>query len=124
MRMRIWSALCVAGLLLGFTSTASAAGVVASVKLLAPNVGWAMSMRRLLWTRNGGASWKDITPPAPSDLTTSETPDDVGISTVFFLDTNRGWVLLAHGEPDVPGGLKFDLASTNNAGDSWSIRHT
>jgi len=93
------------------------------MKLLAPNVGWALSMRRLLWTDNGGASWKNITPPTPTDLTTSETPDDVGISSVFFLDTNRGWVLLAHGEPDVPGGLKFDLASTNNAGDSWSIRH-
>ncbi|MGB3550561.1 MAG: hypothetical protein WA993_07720, partial [Candidatus Binatus sp.] len=43
------------------------------------------------------------------------------ISDIFFLDTNRGWVLLDHGEPDIPGGLQFDLASTDNAGATWSV---
>ncbi len=139
MRMRIWRALCVAGLLVGLTSVAWAqpvgpfgpgrgplpppfpvrggvapspkqggeaprprrTGGVARMKLLAPNVGWAMSMRRLMWTSSGGTEWEDITPPGPSDAL---------ISAVFFLDTSRGWVLFAHGESDIPGGTQFDLA--------------
>lgn len=46
----------------------------------------------------------------------------MAISSIFFLDTSRGWVLLAQGEPDVPGGITFALASTHNAGTSWSMR--
>jgi len=84
------------------------------MQLLAPNVGWATSMQGLLWTSNGGAEWEDITPPAPKDAL---------ICGIFFLDTNRGWVLFEHGEPDIPGGLQFDLASTDNAGATWSMRH-
>jgi len=67
-----------------------------------------------MWTSSGGTEWEDITPPGPKDG---------WISGIFFLDTNRGWVLFAHGEPDIPGGLQFDLASTDNAGASWSMRH-
>jgi photosystem II stability/assembly factor-like uncharacterized protein len=96
----------------GEEARSSAGGAVASMKLLAPNVGWAMSMRRLLWTSNGGTEWEDITPPASKGAV---------ISGVFFLDTGRGWVTLEHGEPDVPGGLQFDLASTDNAGATWSV---
>ncbi|MFZ0244901.1 WD40/YVTN/BNR-like repeat-containing protein [Candidatus Binatus sp.] len=84
------------------------------MKLLAPNVGWAMSGRGLMWTSSGGTEWEDITPPAAKGAV---------ISGVFFLDTNRGWVLFEHGEPDIPGGLQFDLASTDNAGATWSMRH-
>ncbi len=81
------------------------------MKLLAPNVGWAMSMGRLMWTSSGGTDWKDITPDRPKDSI---------VSTIFFFDANHGWVLFAHGEPDVPGGLHFVLASTDNAGATWS----
>jgi photosystem II stability/assembly factor-like uncharacterized protein len=87
-------------------------GPVASMKLLAPNRGWALSMRRILWTDNGGASWKDIT---PSDL------NDAEISGIFFLDASHGWVVFARGEPDVLGGMTLDLASTENGGVSWSV---
>jgi len=143
MRIRIWRALCVAGLIFGYTAMAwaqavgpkswpvkssplpwfpqggegsrpSRTGSVSSMKLLAPNVGWALSTPRLLWTDSGGASWEDITPPVPKNGR---------IGTVFFLDTRSGWALLAHGEPDIPGGLQFDLASTDNAGATWSMRH-
>ncbi len=81
------------------------------MKLLAPNVGWAFG-GRLLWTSNGGTEWEDVTP--------ADAKDGL-ISAVFFLDTNQGWVMLAHGEPDIPGGLQFDLASTDNAGATWSV---
>jgi photosystem II stability/assembly factor-like uncharacterized protein len=87
-------------------------GSVASMKLLAPDVGWAMSLGRLMWTSSGGTDWKDITPPGPSDAL---------ISAVFFLDASRGWVLFAHGEPDIPGGTQFDLASTDNVGATWTV---
>ncbi len=89
-------------------------GSVASMKLLAPNVGLATNGPQLLWTSSGGSEWEDITPPGPKDG---------WISDIFFLDTRRGWVLFAHGEPDIIGGLQFDLASTDNAGASWSMRH-
>ncbi len=83
------------------------------MKLLAPDVGWAMSLGRLMWTSNGGTEWEDITPPAAKDGL---------ISAVFFLDTSRGWVVLVHhGEPDIPGGLQFDLASTGDAGATWTV---
>jgi photosystem II stability/assembly factor-like uncharacterized protein len=94
--------------------TSPQGGSVTSMKLLASDVGWAMSMGRLMWTSSGGTEWEDITPPVPNDGL---------ISDIFFLDTKRGWVLLEHGEPDVIGGLQFDLASTDNAGAAWSTRH-
>jgi photosystem II stability/assembly factor-like uncharacterized protein len=111
MRVRIWPMLCVFVLTFGFASAARAQ----SMKLLAPNVGWIVPARnRILWTNDGGASWKDITPLGQKDSM---------VSGIFFLDTNRGWVLLAHGERDVPGGLQFNLATTDNAGASWSMKH-
>lgn len=141
MRLRIWLILCAGALLV--TSPAWAQRVepkrpalppsyapskgavnspefkprpapVASMKLLAPNIGWALSMRGLLWTENGGTSWKDITPPKEKN---------VEISDAFFLDIRHGWVLLMRGEPDIPQGTTFDLAHTDNAGASWSIEH-
>ncbi len=87
-------------------------GSVASMKLLAPNVGWAMSMRRLMWTSSGGSDWRDITPP---------NPNDGNIADIFFLDARHGWVLLAHGEPDSPSGLQLDLATTDDSGAAWSV---
>jgi photosystem II stability/assembly factor-like uncharacterized protein len=98
----------------GEESRPSPAGAVASMKLLAHNVGWAMSMGQLMWTSSGGTEWEDITPPAAKGGV---------ISGVFFLDTKRGWVMLKHGEPDVIGGTQFDLACTDNGGAAWSMRH-
>jgi hypothetical protein len=109
--MRIWPALCAAGLLFGFAA-AVRAQPIGSMKLLAPNVGWALSTGRLMWTSSAGAKWENITPPAAKD--------DL-ISAIFFLDTSRGWVLLKRGKPDIPGRLQFDLASTGNAGATWSV---
>jgi len=87
-------------------------GPVVSMRLLAPNRGWALSVGRILWTDNGGTSWKDIT---PSD------PNGAEISGIFFLDASHGWVVFARGEPDVLGGMTLDLASTENGGVSWSV---
>ena len=111
MRLRTKWALLVIGMLFGLASTSQAQ----SVKLLAPNVGWMVPSRdEVLWTTDGGTSWKNITPP--------EARDGV-ISALFFLDTHRGWVLLAHGEPDIPGGTQLDLGRTEDAGGTWSMKH-
>jgi photosystem II stability/assembly factor-like uncharacterized protein len=86
------------------------------MKLLNSEVGWAATNRRLFWTTTGGHEWKDITPKAKTDGT---------IASVFFLDVANGWVLLSYASKEDPGtGLSetlFDLASTTNSGESWSI---
>ena len=89
------------------------------MKLLAPNVGWAVteyrrigdgSAGRLWWTATGGRQWKEITPSTP-------TPEM--ITAVFFLNTEKGWVVAARGNKF--GEPEFDLASTANAGATWTI---
>jgi len=95
-------------------------GRVQSMKLLTVDVGWATidsvslpggQTGRLFWTSDAGANWKDITPPAQPAAR---------IESVFFLDPERGWVLLL----DLSRGgdtTRFEVASTSNAGASWSI---
>ncbi len=109
MRTRISRVLYVATLLLSLSSLASAQ----SMKLLAPGVGWIFRVRdEVLWTSDGGKNWKNITPPVPTDSV---------ISSIFFLDTEHGWVLVMRGEPGIPHGLEFDLCSTDNAGATWLV---
>jgi hypothetical protein len=88
-----------------------------AMKLIAPGVGWAERSSRLYWTTDDGANWKDITPP---------TGPRERIADIFFLDTHRGWALLAGDKrvPGDPGGeAQFALACTTDAGANWSITH-
>src|SRR5689334_11328738 len=98
-------------------SAAQQAGQVKSMKLLTADVGWAATQNHLFWTRDGGAHWKDITPR-------SKTPRLV--ASVFFLDPSNGWSLLAHSAKENPetgvSETLFELASTDNAGESWAIK--
>jgi photosystem II stability/assembly factor-like uncharacterized protein len=85
-------------------------GVVTKIKLLAPGIGRAERGGRFYRTTDNGANWTDITPPS--------TPDsDERISDVFFLDTHSGWALFSRYDKDQP---QFDLASTTDAGATWS----
>ena len=81
------------------------------IQMFTRQVGWAFLGGRLYWTADAGGQWKDITPATAS-------PDEV-VASVRFLDTSTGWVLLGHAEGDES---RFDLASTTNAGESWSIK--
>lgn len=80
------------------------------IQRLTPQVGWAFLGGRFFWTADAGSRWKEITPAA----TSSEV-----IASVCFLDTSTGWVLLAGADGDQ---TRFGLASTTNAGETWSIK--
>jgi photosystem II stability/assembly factor-like uncharacterized protein len=92
---------------------------IADFKLLNSSTGWASTGKRLLWTTDGGAHWKDISPPNPYDDSYAD---------VFFLDEVTGWVLFSHLAEDVddplPGNPKSDwtfyLAATQNGGKTWT----
>jgi hypothetical protein len=85
-------------------------GVVSSMKLIAPNVGWAERAGRLYSTKDGGADWSDITPPLDADER---------LDSIFFLDPSTGWITINHYEPPSEAP-KFDLVSTTDAGATWS----
>jgi hypothetical protein len=85
-------------------------GVVRRMKLIAPGVGWAERGGRYYWTTDNGTNWTDITPP-------SSPGSHERISDIFFLDTHRGWALFARYDKDEP---QFDLASTTDAGATWT----
>lgn len=84
----------------------------ASMKLLTPQVGWALAGPGLMWTTDGGSHWKNITPP----LRRGEH-----IASVFFLNAQDGWALLSGTGEKGSDEPRFDLAVTNNAGTKWSI---
>lgn len=106
-------------LCLSTLSTAQQAGRIESMKLMASDVGWAATNKKVFWTADNGAHWKDITPRLNHKRQT--------VSSVFFLDVSSGWVLLSCGDDRDPiaDNLCFELASTTDAGQTWSaLRET
>ena len=93
------------------TSTAP----IQAIKLLAPQTGWASAGGKLFWTTTAGAQWKDITP--------KKSHVYQAITSVFFLDSTRGWILqkCADRHDDTFDDTCYELASTINAGASWSM---
>ncbi|MFZ0730997.1 MAG: glycoside hydrolase domain-containing protein [Candidatus Sulfotelmatobacter sp.] len=87
------------------------------MKLLSENGGWAATDHNLFWTSDGGTTWVDVTPKLNHKLQS--------VSSVFFLDTTTGWVLLKCG--DDRDRLKdegcWELASTSDAGRDWAVSH-
>lgn len=90
-------------------------------KLLDSSTGWVVAYNsRLLWTTDGGAHWKDISPP---------NPNHDHYADVFFMDDVTGWVLFSHQVNDrndpIPhnyeGDWTFYVASTQDAGKTWAI---
>ena len=123
------------------TSSVAHAGV-SSMRLVAPNVGWATtgeqyqaSANKLLWTTDGGDHWRDITPQLISNIDLQRSPRLVGgqfeaqesIASISFLDAHSGWVLFCCGRSDTPSSdgsspfPRYDLAKTTDAGATWSI---
>lgn len=84
-----------------------------SIQLLNEDTGWASNGRQLFFTTNAGKQWTDITPLKSGHE---------NLASVFFLDISTAWVLLSDtaGASEEP---EFDLASTTDAGTSWSVTH-
>jgi photosystem II stability/assembly factor-like uncharacterized protein len=81
---------------------------ISSIHMLDPQNGWMITNAYVLRTMDGGASWHDVTPRGASTL---------GFGTgVSFLDSNRGWVLIADPNDPVNAGT---LYRTTDGGVDW-----
>lgn len=81
-----------------------------TMQLLAPSRGWALANGALFWTDDNGEHWNDITPK----------PAEGSITSVFFLDMSRAWVLfVADAGNDM---LRLNLATTTTRGHTWSFK--
>src|SRR5579872_6512862 len=97
--------------------SAQTSGQIKSMKLLSQNVGWAATDHKLFWTSDGGTSWKDVTPKLNHKRQL--------VSSVFFLDTSTGWVLLSCGDDRDPlvDDVCFEIAATRDSGETWDLVH-
>ena len=76
--------------------------------LLTSTEGWVLASGRLLWTKNGGTSWQEITPPSEGRTQ---------ILGVFFLDANHGWLVRRSVTTDQNTALS--MLSTDDGGFTW-----
>lgn len=79
---------------------------VLSMQLLTEGVGWAADQKHLLWTRDNGQRWTNIT---PLDLGTDR------IQRVFFRTEREGWILALSGTGD-----ELTVWRTQDGGTSWT----
>jgi len=92
---------------------------VRDFKLLTSGTGWVSTGNRLLLTTDNGAHWKDISPP---------NPNHDHYASVFFHDSDSGWVLFSHlvqdGEPAASDASfsdwKLNLSFTLDGGATWA----
>lgn len=96
------------GTLAGSIEGANPSGVRES-QLVSANQGWVTVRDRLLWTKDGGKQWTNITPA---------TPFQAIVRNGFFLNANQGWFVV--GTPaDAGGRSQLSVARTSNGGESW-----
>jgi photosystem II stability/assembly factor-like uncharacterized protein len=89
-------------------TTSSSSGTVqplSMIRMFSPSNGWALATHAVLFTTDGGKSWKDVTPPQ-----VTITPD----ATADFYSTNLAWVALP------PVNQIIHIYSTINEGKSWT----
>ncbi|MBN1208714.1 MAG: DUF1906 domain-containing protein [Myxococcaceae bacterium] len=86
--------------------SADGRGLIQEMRRLSSQEGWARTGAALLLTRNGGASWGDITPSRGLE----------GVSGAWFIDAAQGWLVGV--DPLAPGQL-FVL-ETADGGRSWN----
>ena len=78
-------------------------------QLLSPSVGWVLRGKQLLWTVDGGSTWRDISP---------EISGQNDILGVYFIDQERGWLVDRKLAED--GTLSLSIFRTPDAGENWS----
>jgi photosystem II stability/assembly factor-like uncharacterized protein len=75
--------------------------------MVAGDEGWVRSEVGVFWTRNGGRSWRPITPPVPHGF---------AIAGVYFASPRRGWALAdAGGELEI----RASMYRTTDGGRTW-----
>jgi len=84
------------------------APMLTQIEMLDSQNGWAQAVNRILRTENGGQTWFDITP--------SDIPNDPAYAKSYFLDAQRGWVLIEDRDQPDAGMLFY----TTNGGEFWS----
>jgi hypothetical protein len=88
--------------------TVSSGPDINDFKLLSPSYGWVLRENQLLWTADGGKSWRDISPG---------TNDQNYIIGVHFENQDQGW--LASRKTADDGTLSMSIYRTQNAGETW-----
>ena len=73
--------------------------------------GWALLGRQLFWTDDGGAHWRDITPPRL---------DAAEIRAASFADPLHGWVVTTASAAS--GNLSYTMARTADGGQTWQAQ--
>ncbi|HTX40915.1 MAG TPA: glycoside hydrolase domain-containing protein [Acidobacteriaceae bacterium] len=93
---------------------------IGKFKLLNSSTGWAEAGDAgLLWTTDGGAHWKDISPPDPNGDSYAD---------VFFRNQSDGWVLFSHQiesqDDPIPhnpdSDWTFYVVFTQDGGSAWT----
>lgn len=79
---------------------------ITSIHMIDATTGWARTALAILYTTDGGTSWKDITPP--------QHPLAPG-SGAFFLTASTAWVAI----PQTGSSTGVLVFRTTNAGQSW-----
>jgi photosystem II stability/assembly factor-like uncharacterized protein len=100
--------------LAGDTDSSSAAAQsiqppqVRTMDLLEPDTGWVLVGDRLLWTRESGTHWTEISPPAEASGS---------ILAVNFLDLQKGWLVRRTDQTD--GWGQLSILFTDSGGLDW-----
>lgn len=96
---------------------------VTRMSLVTPHTGWAAGSGKLVVTSDGGAHWRDITPP---QMFSSSGAPLLAFSTqliqVFFFDPRHGWILSRDIGSDDPN-LAPSFLLTTDGGRHWTRAH-
>ena len=90
-------------------------------KLISSTAGWALNNNSLYSTKDGGASWSDVT-PIPKGIRRRA----VTVDSTFLLDASQGWAFISYPEalsvPNAqPEKQAYKIARTVDGGGSWSF---
>jgi photosystem II stability/assembly factor-like uncharacterized protein len=91
-------------------ATSEGAPSIRDADLLSPGVGWAWVGESLLWTRDAGQQWIEITPASDPSAE---------LLAVRFLDERDGW--LVRRTPEAEGWGTLELLRTQDGGRSWQV---
>ena len=83
---------------------------VTGFDLISASEGWLRLGQHLYWTRDGGQSWTEITPP---------NLEPAVIQAVWFVDAQSGWLVLTRLE--APESIAYSLARTSDGGATWQV---